>query len=237
MKDQFINMQLINIIDSVNAISEHINKPEPEPKRPEPKFADGTPTDKGIVKMTCWSYSHKHYHVWTDKHSSLHEDELHATPSIKITLFECVDNNGKTEVRTETITYNSNMPYDKDSQAKLWFSQGKCAILIEQDGKAEWKPCPEIADGHNVVKEWHSFTATIFEIATIINKAINHPKWTVESNGVKMRAYRMKDGTVRVYFDDAYFLYDPDVESEGKMLTALGFNANNIQKNILHGKG
>lgn len=230
MKEQFILERLNGIKKQVNAIEKHINTPRQQ--RPEPKFAVGDMTDKGAVKMTCWSITHKHYHVWTDRESGLHEDELTAVPkpSIKITLFKVVDGN----VETETNSSNDNA--DKDFMAELAFQNGYCAILVEQDGSKSMEYCKEIMalDGWNGL--YLSDDDEIYVTTNTIQRAINHPKFLVEQNGVKMRAYRMKDNIVKVEFE-GHDARDWSLSSNNHLITALGFNPDNIMPYILHGKG
>jgi hypothetical protein len=231
----YINLTDDNIV-YWSTTPEHLSTTPIELKeRPEPKFARGDMTDKGIINSIIryddehgWLYERPDYiRFW--------EYELTAVPKSCpiITLFKVVDCEVKTEIKKWLGNFLDNNPFYKNLYAKNAFCDGYCAVLIEQDGKAEWKPCPEIADVYNFIKEWHSFTAIIPKIKTVIEQAINHDKWTVESNGVKMRAYRMKDGEVHVSFTDGVREYAP----ESPVLTALSFTPANIMPYILHGKG
>jgi len=174
----------------------------------------------------------------TDEHC-YHEHQLTDAPSIKITLFECFDNGGKTEVRTEVRTEVVTAERDdKDTVADIFFSNGKCAILIEQDGREKWWRYNPILSWVSEYKDgWYYTTiGESFITERIQEDAINHPKWTVESNGVKMRAYRMKDGTVQI-FSGVEPIFDTAIDGGYSIiLTALGFTPDNIMPYILHGK-
>jgi len=219
-----------------------------EPERPEPKFKVGQMTDRGKIIAVIWGEDwatsrsfqkdacdrHKHWHYQADNSLWRDESELTAAPSIEITLFKVVD--GKVEtISCPILDING----DKDECAEANFKNGYCAILITKDGVSERRYCPEIEAllPEYVVKCWYQYkdklTPMKRNIEMCIEYIINNPKWTVERSGIKMRAYRMKDGSVDVAFPNHTITFINSWE----LLKVIGFTPDNIMPSILHGKG
>ena len=219
--------------------------------KPEPKFHKGQETDKGVIKEVlwcslgknpCWGYTMVNDgKVWD-------ENQLTALPkpSITVMLFKTVWKDGKAEVISEDhlIDNLKLKSHDKNYLAKLYFSQGYCAIRIDYgDGHSERRYSPKIevlftnSDLGYFLLGWKEiYDSGIVEKE--LYKIINLKRWEVASPlGVVMRAYKMKDGHVRIFFNknDSFipcFAHDP-------ILKALGFSEElgNIMPQILSGKG
>lgn len=228
MKEQFILERLNGIKKHINAIEKHINTPKQQ--RPEPKFARGDMTDKGIINSIIryddehgWLYERPDYiRFW--------EYELTAVPKSCpiITLFKVVDGN----VETETNSGNDNA--DKDFMAELAFQNGYCAILVEQDGSKSIEYCKEIMalDGWNGL--YLSDDDEIYVTTDTIQRAINHPKWirALKCNGQSYKAYRLKNGDVSI--QGANFRTDFDYNNP---LWHVYADDDCLMPYILHGKG
>jgi uncharacterized hydantoinase/oxoprolinase family protein len=83
---------------------------------------------------------------------------------------------------------------------------------------------------------WLNKFTGVNSIKQTIQDAIKHPKFLVESNGVKMRAYMSKTGeSIMIKYQD--LSASMTFNSHDSLLTALGFTPDNIMPSILHGKG